>query len=330
MANEKHLEILKQGVDTWNRWREENPDVKPDLYKASLSEVNLSKANLREANLREANLVWADLTKANLYLAALTGADLLWAKLISANLRYTELNWVNFAKANLSDAKIENANLSNACLVETDLEDATLANCRVYGIAAWRLGLEGATLSDLIITPHDEPTIMVDNLEVAQFLYMILYNERISGVINTITTKVVLILGRFTAERKAVLDAIRDELRERNYVPILFDFDKPASRDLTETVLILAHMARFIIADITEPRSIPLELQAIVPQLAVPVQPLLLEDSSGEFGMFQDLKKKYPWVLPIYQYEGLDTLLASLSETVIAPAEAKARELEQR
>ena len=31
MANPEHLEILKQGVDVWNRWREENPEVKPDL-----------------------------------------------------------------------------------------------------------------------------------------------------------------------------------------------------------------------------------------------------------------------------------------------------------
>ena len=35
--------------------------------------------------------------------------------------------------------------------------------------------------------------------------------------------KTVLILGRFTAERKAVLDALRDELRKRNYLPILFE-----------------------------------------------------------------------------------------------------------
>ena len=85
----------------------------------------------------------------------------------------------------------------------------------------------------------------------------------------------------------------------------------------------------YLIADITEPRSIPQELQAIVPHLAVPVQPLILEGSTGEYAMFQDLSK-YQWVLPIHQYKDITYLLDSLGEKVIAPAESKAQELEKR
>ena len=127
----------------------------------------------------------------------------------------------------------------------------------------------------MVITSGDEPAITVDNIEVAQFVYLLLHNEKIRDVINTITSKVVLILGRFTDERKSVLDAIREELRKRDYLPILFDFNVPATRDITETVSLLARMARFIIADLTDPSSIPKELEAIVPSLAVPIQPLL-------------------------------------------------------
>ena len=96
-----------------------------------------------------------------------------------------------------------------------------------------------------------------------------------------------LILGRFTAERNAVLDALRDELRKHKYLPILFDFAVPATRDITETVSLLARMARFIIADLTDPSSIPKELEAIVPSLAVPVQPLI-EGSSRPYAMFKE------------------------------------------
>ena len=45
MANEDHVARLKQGVDAWNAWRRENPDVSPDLFKANLRETNLSMSN---------------------------------------------------------------------------------------------------------------------------------------------------------------------------------------------------------------------------------------------------------------------------------------------
>lgn len=217
----------------------------------------------------------------------------------------------------------------NATLIETNFEKANLTGCRIYGISAWNLKLDGAIQPDLIITPAGESELTVDNLEVAQFIYLLIHNERIRHVIDTITSKVVLILGRFTPERKAILDALREELRKRNYSPVLFDFDKPASRDLTETISTLAHMARFIIADITDAKSIPQELQAIVPDLpSVPVQPLL-ESSYKEYDMFEHFRR-YPWVLETYYHNGLEEILNSLKEKVIDLAEMKVKELEKR
>jgi hypothetical protein len=213
-------------------------------------------------------------------------------------------------------------------LVQTDLIGADLTGCRIYGISAWNVKLNDRTKQQvLIITPHWEPEVTVDDLEVAQFVYLLLHNDKIRRVIDTITSKVVLILGRFTPERKAVLDAIRKELRNRHYVPILFDFDLPAGRDITETVSLLARMARFIIADLTEPSSIPKELEAIVPHLAAPVQPLL--EGERPYSMFKDYWK-YEWVLPVHRYDGLNSLLATVAEKVIAPAEAKTNELAEK
>jgi hypothetical protein len=189
--------------------------------------------------------------------------------------------------------------------------------------------LEGARRTNLLITLASEPAITVDSLEVAQFIYLLLNNKKIRDVIDAITSKVVLILGRFTPERKAILDALRDTLRERNYLPVVFDFDKPISRDLTETVSTLAHLARFIIADITDPRSIPQELQAIVPDLAVPVQPIIARPQQP-WGMFVDFPRKYHWVLEAHAYTDLSDLLGDLQAQVIVPAEAKAKLLAAR
>ena len=207
------------------------------------------------------------------------------------------------------------------------MNGAILTDCIVFGISAWRLiGLEEAEQSNLIITDYNEPVITVDNLEVAQFIDILLHSKKIRSVIDAITSKVVLILGRFTTERKTILDAIREELRKRNYLPILFDFEKPANRDMTETVSTLAHMARFIIADITDAKSIPQELQAIVPDLpSVPVQPII-QSSEREYAMFEHFKR-YPWVLEIHQYNDTEDLLKSLEQKVINPVEDKAKEL---
>jgi hypothetical protein len=117
---------------------------------------------------------------------------------------------------------------------------------------------------------------------------------------------------------------MREELRRRNYLPIVFDFEKPTSRNLTETISTLAHMARFIIADITDAKSIPQELQRIVPDLpSVPVQPIL-QASAKEYGMFPDFRS-YPWVLETYRYKNVKGVITALKEHVITPAELKAK-----
>ena len=66
--------------------------------------------------------------------------------------------------------------------------------------------MEGVKQRNLVITPEHEPEITVDNIEVAQFIYLMLNNEKVREVIDTITSKAVLILGRFTEERKPVLE----------------------------------------------------------------------------------------------------------------------------
>jgi hypothetical protein len=121
-----------------------------------------------------------------------------------------------------------------------------------------------------------------------------------------------------------VLEAIQESLRSRNYLPVLFDFDAPTTRDLTETISTLAHIAKFVIVDITDPKSVPHELEAIVPRLpSVPIQPILLA-SDREYALFEHLKR-YPWVLEIYRYENVEDLTTSLDQKVIQPAETRAK-----
>lgn len=97
MANKEHLALLKQGVEVWNDWRRDHPDIRPDL-----SQANLARAHLYKADLSHANLFWADLTGANLYKADFSKANLFGA--------------------NLSGANLHQANLRDADLIDTGLD----------------------------------------------------------------------------------------------------------------------------------------------------------------------------------------------------------------
>jgi Pentapeptide repeats (8 copies) len=239
------------------------------------------------ADLRGANLSEADLSRR----ADLRGANLSEADLRGANLGEADLRGANLVRANLARADLRGANLSEAILLKTDLTGADLT----------------------LITHEDEPAVTVDNIEVAQFVYLMLNNQKLRNVIDTITSKAVLILGRFTDERKGVLDALRAELRKRDYLPILFDFDKPTSQTTDETITLLARMSRFVIADISDAKSVLQELRAIVPDLpSVPVQPVIAA-TQEEPGMF-DFYRNFRSFLNIHRYASQEQLIAELGE----------------
>jgi hypothetical protein len=107
-------------------------------------------------------------------------------------------------------------------------------------------------------------------------MYLLLRNEQLRNIIDTLTTKVVLILGRFSDERIKVLRRLKQGLREAGLVPVLFDFKGPESLTIVETVTTLARMSKCIVADITDPRAVYLELGQIIPNVpSVPVLPIL-------------------------------------------------------
>ena len=134
-----------------------------------------------------------------------------------------------------------------------------------------------------------------------------------------------LILGRFTPERKKVLDAVREKLRSLDFVPMMFDFKGASTKDFAETVKILAGMCRFIIADITDSKSAPLELQATVPDYKVPFVPIIKEGEEP-FSMFTNLQI-YPWMFDLLKYKDSDQLIAVIDKAIIQPALIKADEL---
>lgn len=330
-----------------------------DLRGANLAQADFSHAMLVGAQLAGARLAGANFTRANLAIAVnqppadddpgrtmlgdFRGVDFSGARLCHANLTRldlrgsrlvgTDLTGAVLDGALLNGADLSGADLSLADLVETDFGGANLTGCRVYGVSAWNVLLEGAVQNDLVISKRGEGDVTVDDLEVAQFIYLMLNNTKIRNVINTITGKGVLILGRFAdPQRKAVLDGLRQGLRAFDLLPMVFDFDRPTDKDYTETVQTLAGMSLFVIADVTSPKSTPLELEATVKQFKIPYLPILdTRVDARPFAMLVDLQKSFHWVLPTLQYSSTDELLDpdNLQTYLIDRALAKRDELRQ-
>lgn len=120
MANQEHLDLLLSGVEKWNAWREENPDIYPDLTAAPLSLLNLTLANfsntdLTGSNFEGVNLAYADLTGADLKKANLQRVNFIGTKFLGANLEGADLTGAWMANAN-------NLNLSGA-IIDSNYEN---------------------------------------------------------------------------------------------------------------------------------------------------------------------------------------------------------------
>jgi hypothetical protein len=297
------------------------------LVQAGLVNSGCSNVILREADLTEALLMDTDLRDADVQGARLRGAYLIGANLKAASFDEADLHGANLRGADLTDAKISRADLSLVTLVDAKLEGAELCDDRIYGLSAWNVQGQPSLQKQLVITRPEEPQVTVDDIEVAQFIYLLLNNQKIRGVINTIGRKAVLVLGRFSPpESKGVLEALARELRQKGLLPILFDFEKSQERDFTETIKVLAGLSLFVIADITNPKSSPLELQATVPDYKIPFV-AILQEGEEPFSMFKDLTL-YDWVLkPVITYSTIEKVLASLDKAVIKRALKKRAEL---
>ncbi len=343
MALAEHVEMFKKGPQAWNAWRDENPDVRPDLsdidfekdvhtYESTydmpeFTGYNLSYMNLNRITARNSYFIRCFLAGSDLHFSdicfsffqncSFEGASLAVTKIGSAEFHEcdftnADLSYCSAEETNFSGSKFISTKLSNMSLVKTDFTDTVIDEARVYGVSTWDLVLDGSRQSNIYIE-EEGTSITVPTIELAQFISLLVNNSKIRDVIDTITSKVVLILGRFTEERKAVLDIIKEELQNRGYLPVLFDFEGPNSRNVTETIITLASLAKFVVADISSPKSIPQELTSIIPQFpSLPVQPII-EKTQREYGMFEHFKA-FPWVLEQVSYDEDD--IRSLVEIV--------------
>jgi len=326
------------------------------LDSARITDANLGEAQLEAAQLPAAFLGDSDLTAANFRGANLRGADLgriegedvilAGADLRDSNLEKADLYMANLRGANLRGSNLRDANLNQAHMEGADLSDVDLIRARMTGVNLCGANLRRAKIYGLA-RGMSEPTSRRSSANSAsrrQDTLTASWSMTRSGavyqcsdrsreaqkVITAVANRAVLILGRFSeTPRKAFLEALANALRDRGLLPIIYDFERPPEQDWTETVLTLANLSLFVIADITKASSVPLELQASVPICMVPFVPV---HKKGEpaFSMFKNLQKKYDWVLPVIRYSREESIVAAFDDAILTPALEMRRRLKQR
>jgi hypothetical protein len=185
--------------------------------------------------------------------------------------------------------------------------------------------------SERSLIRRQQQRVRTDRAKTIEGLAKRLDGEGVSRMLSDIAARSVLILGRFTAQRKVILDSIRKALATppRRYVPIVFDFEKPGDRTLIGSILRFASVSRFVIADLTDPKSVPAELQAIVPQfLSLPVVPII-EATQREYPVADDILSRQS-VKPVVLYRDEAHLMEILDAEILAPAEELYAELNPR
>jgi uncharacterized protein YjbI with pentapeptide repeats len=298
---------------------------------ADLSGANLSGADFRAAYLSQANLSDADLSRTNLSTAIAPDARFERSRLFSTKLKEANVSgasfvWADLVQVGMTKTDLSRADLSYARIAESDLTQTRLVDCIVTGIRVTHLSLEGAKQSNLALAFGNTYPILIADLEIAQFLSIILENDRIRNTIGLPFSKLVLILGCFAAERRTLLDTMRGELANAGYQVAAIDFSNVTMRLDTRILTSLAGLARFVIAEITEPRGI-LQALVLMVESAPPVPIQIVYDQGARPGRLHESMKRYNWVFAPRSYRGGGELVKLLREDLIGVSEAKAKEL---
>lgn len=156
MANPKHLSWLHEGVEAWNRRRNQK------LFAPDLSSADVRAGSRSDAF---AMLLPVDLNNIDLSNAALAESKFENTKLRGANFGQAQLQEANLLRSDLTDCRAHSAVFRNTNLYGATIEKGTFSACdfsyaqlvgaKLNGAGFWRCILEGAQLFDADITNTD-------------------------------------------------------------------------------------------------------------------------------------------------------------------------------
>jgi hypothetical protein len=267
---------LAPGARAFLEWRKQNPGPtlsQPNWYDSRAfrgrrikgrNRIDFSGANIAGLTINKAFAEGLHLRDAVIEDTRFDEGDFSWADFSRAKIRNTIFNKTIFTGANFDGATFVNCNLNRVNLVGASFCVKEITETVVYGISAWdlktaadmkqsRLVIDRTyELYSTLIARGDVPT-MVDDILVAELIHLLNNNASLRNVMAELDKKGVLLLGGFKDGGLERLYSIRERLARHGYRATIFDFERPESLTLLGTVVTLAGLSRFVIADLSGP-----------------------------------------------------------------------------
>jgi uncharacterized protein YjbI with pentapeptide repeats len=245
----------------------------------------------------------------------------------------TKFNKTIFTDANFNGATFINCNLNRVNLTNAKFQVKEIKETVIYGISAWDIEIsEDSIQSKLVIEKtyslyseiiaEGRIPLMVDNIELAQFIYYLSNHKKLRDTINILNNRGVLLLGKFKDGGLERLYKLRDWFSDQNYLPMIFDFDRPSSLDYTETIVTLSGLSKLVVADLSGD-SVPQELHAILTNF---VKPVIVYHDKVAYSMLKDLKRKNKYFHDI-KFDGTEKNLLTLLPAKLKEAETDFRDI---
>jgi uncharacterized protein YjbI with pentapeptide repeats len=296
-----------------------------DIARCILSTATLSKSRVDRSRWTQCTLHGVDASNVSANGAQFDDCNFRRAVLdglIACNVQFKRgsLAQTNLIASRWDSAVLDGVRMEYALLCKAKLTDTRIVDCHVFGISCWGTDFSRCIQQSIRAYATGSYSIHVNSIEYSFFLYQCMENRHFKTLFESTTDKLVLILGRFSEDAVSGVEALRSAVTRCGLIPVVFDFEKPDAHDLTEVVLSLALLSRFIVVDLSDPKCTPHEIASMAPHINRPVASVI-RSGQRPYAMFSDMSDRYRWVLPPVSYNSLAEISRIVEEQVIPSCE---------
>jgi uncharacterized protein YjbI with pentapeptide repeats len=249
--------------------------------------------------------------------------------LVGARLEVVDLAESSFRSVDLRNTLWREVNLDLSSFYDVDCDGAELENCHVFGMRICCVRGTPSRQRRITCSALGQPPLLIEDFKLAPFIHELDRDEATGRLIETLATKLVLLLGRFKAGPKELLDRLFAAFRRRGYIPAIIDFKCAGSHSWDEVMLSVAMCAHFVVVDMTDAHAAFAEVPYILASRAVPIKPLIAI-GAAEPSQFGGLRRRFAHLLPLFTYDSPESLIDNIDAAVIAPCEAELERLRQQ